>query len=81
MTTRIKDGKRMAIIAEFIKTGKSPDGFKVIEIKENKYRVQKIKNEREALEAKKERLQKKLDEINKQLETKEEKKEEVKEED
>ena len=76
MTTRIKDGKRLAIIAEFIKTGKSPDGFKVVEVGDNKYRVQRIKSEREALEAKKERLQKKLNEINKQLETKEEKKEE-----
>ena len=63
MTQRIKDGKRMAIIAEFIKTGKSPEGFKVTEVKDNKYRVQRIKNETEALEAKRERLQKKLNEI------------------
>ena len=76
MTENIKDSKRMELICEFIKTGKQPDGFKITETKNGKYRLTKIKNEKEALEAKRKRLQKNIEEIDNELKKFEEQKQE-----
>ena len=76
MTENIKDSKRMELICEFIKTGKQPDGFKITETKNGKYRLTKIKNERETLEARHKRLQKNIEEIDNELKKFEEQKQE-----
>ena len=57
----------MELICEFIKTGKQPEGYKITETKTGKYRVSKVKNEKETLEAKRQRLQKALDGIDEEL--------------
>ena len=67
MTENIKDSKRMELICEFIKTGKQPDGYKITETKTGKYRLTKLKSEKEALEARRSRLQKTLEGIDNQL--------------
>ena len=67
MTENIKDSKRMELICEFIKTGKQPEGYKITETKTGKYRVTKVKPEKELLEEKRKRLQKAIDGINEQL--------------
>ena len=67
MTENIKDSKRMELICEFIKSGKQPEGYKITETKTGKYRVVKVKPEREVLEAKRQRLQKAIDGIDEQL--------------
>ncbi len=67
MTENIKDSKRMELICQFIKTGKQPDGYKITETKTGKYRVAKVKQEKELLEEKRQRLQKALDGIDEQL--------------
>lgn len=67
MSETIKDSKRMELICEFIKTGKQPDGFKITETKSGKYRLSRVKNEREALEARRKRLQKNIEDIDAKL--------------
>ena len=67
MSENIKDSERMKLICEFIKAGKQPEGYKITETKNGKYRVSKIKTEKEALEAKRKQLQKNLDDIDEQL--------------
>ena len=67
MTENIKDSKRMELICEFIKTGKQPEGYKITETKTGKYRVTKVKPEKELLEEKRKRLQKAIDGINEQI--------------
>ena len=67
MTENIKDSKRMELICEFLKTGKQPEGFKITETKTGKYRLTKIRNEKDVLEAKKKRLQKSLESIDNEL--------------
>ena len=67
MTDTIKDSKRMEIICEFIKTGKQPEGYKITETKTGKYRLTKVKSEKEVLEAKRQRLAKSLEGVNEQL--------------
>lgn len=67
MTENIKDSKRMELICEFIKTGKQPEGYKITETKTGKYRVTKVKPEKELLETKRKRLQKAIDGIDEQL--------------
>ena len=67
MTDNIKDSKRMELICEFIKSGKQPEGYKITETKTGKYRLTKLISEKEELEAKRSRLQKALDVIDKQL--------------
>ena len=67
MTDNVKDSKRMELICEFLKTGKQPEGFKVTETKTGKYRLTKIRNEKDVLEAKKKRLQKSLESIDNEL--------------
>ena len=57
----------MELICEFIKTGKQPDGFKITETKNGKYRLTKTKTDKEALEAKRKRLQKSMDVIDEEL--------------
>ena len=67
MTENIKDSKRMELICEFIKMGKQPDGYKITETKTGKYRLTKVKSEKEVLEARRLRLQKTLEGIDNQL--------------
>ena len=67
MSETIKDSKRMELICEFIKTGKQPDGFKITETKGGKYRLTRVKNGKEVLEAKRKSYQKKLEEIDVEL--------------
>ena len=67
MTESIKDSRRMELICEFIKTGKQPDGFKITETKNGKYRLTRVKNQKEALEAKRKRLMKTLEGIDEEL--------------
>ena len=64
----------MELICQFIKTGKQPDGFKITETKNGKYRLTKIRNEKEALEARRKRLQKNIEEIDNELKKFEEQK-------
>ena len=63
----VKDSKRMELICEFIKSGKQPDGFKITETKNGKYRLTKVRNEKEVLETKRSRYQKKLEDIDIEL--------------
>jgi len=67
MSENIKDSERMKLICEFIKSGKQPEGYKITETKNGKYRVSKIKSEKEVLEAKRKQLQKTIDDIDEQL--------------
>ena len=67
MTENVKDSKRMELICEFIKTGKQPEGYKITETKSGKYRLTKVKSEKEALETKRQRLAKSLEAIDEQL--------------
>ena len=67
MTENIKDSKRMELICEFIKTGKQPEGYKITETKTGKYRLTKLRTEKEALETRRQRLQKALEGIEEQI--------------
>ena len=67
MSDKVKDSKRMELICEFIKSGKQPEGFKITETKSGKYRLTKTKNEKELLEARRQRLQKAIDNIDNEL--------------
>lgn len=62
-----KQPTRMDLICAFIKTGKQPEGFKITETKSGKYRLTKIKNDKELLEARRQRLQKAIDNIDVQI--------------
>lgn len=79
MTQKVSESERMKMICEFIKTGKQPEGFKVVETKNGKYRLSKVKDERQALETKRTRLQQELSLIDDKL--KEFEKQEQKQED
>ena len=79
---KVKDSKRMELICEFLKSGKQPEGFIITETKNGKYRLSKVKTNKEVLEARKKCYQKKLDEIDvelKKFEEQEQKQEEEKE--
>ena len=67
MSTRMKDSERMKLIAKFIKTGISPDGYVITENDNGKYRVRKTKTQHEMLQDKKQRLLQKIKEIDEQL--------------
>ena len=67
MSTRLSDSARTKIIAEFIRSGKSPEGYEVIENQSSKYKVRKIKPQEEILKTKRDRLIKQLEEIEKQI--------------
>ena len=70
MAEKVKDSKRMELICEFIKSGKQPDGFIITETKNGKYRLTKTKTEKEVLEAKRQRLQKAIDNIDNEFDEK-----------
>ena len=74
MADKVKDSKRMELICEFIKSGKQPDGFIITETKNGKYRLTKTKTEKEALEAKRQRLQKAIENLDIELKKLEESK-------
>lgn len=59
----LKESERIAIIVEYIRSGKVPDGYKIIESKQGTYRVQKAQTKQEVLRKKKERLEKQLEAI------------------
>lgn len=67
MAAIISESKRMELICAFLKTGKQPEGFKITETKNGKYRLSRVKTDKEALEAKRKCYQKKLDEIDDEL--------------
>ena len=67
MTQKVSESERMKMICEFIKTGKQPEGFKVVETKNGKYRLSKVKDERQVLEIKRTRLQQELSLIDDKL--------------
>ena len=64
---KLSDSKRMELICEFIKTGKQPEGYNIIESKNGSYRISQVKNEREQLEAKRLKLQKQIESIDLRL--------------
>ena len=67
MTETIKDSKRMELICEFIKSGKQPNGFTITETKNGKYRLTRVKSQKEVLEARRKRLQKNIEDIDAEL--------------
>ena len=69
----------MELICEFIKSGKQPDGFTITETKNGKYRLSRVKNQKEVLEARRKRLQKNIEEIDAELKKFEEQKPEQEE--
>ena len=78
MTDKVKDSKRMELICEYIKSGKQPNGFKIIGTKNGKYRLSKIKTEKESLEERRKKLQKSIENIDAELKKLEESKQEEK---
>ena len=78
MADKVKDSKRMELICEYIKSGKQPDGFKITETKNGKYRLSKIKTEKESLEERRKKLQKSIENIDAELKKLEESKQEEK---
>lgn len=62
-SVKLSESKRMELICEFIKTGKQPDGFKIVETSNGQYRVSQIKSEREVLESKRAKAQKLIESI------------------
>ena len=66
-SAKISDSKRMELICEFIKSGKQPEGFKIVETSSGQYRVSQIKSEREELEAKRAKAQKQIEAIEARL--------------
>ena len=77
MTENIKDSKRMELICQFLKTGNQPEGFKITETKTGKYRLTKVKDEKEVLETKRKRLMKSLEIIETELKKFDESKQEA----
>jgi len=67
MTTRLKDSIRTKLIAEYIRTGKSPEGYEITENDASKYKVRKIKSQLEILQSKKDKLKKQIETIEEEL--------------
>ena len=67
MTKRLKDSERTRLIAEFIRTGKSPAGYEITVNESSKYKVRKLKSQQEMLQAKKERLTRQLEAVEAEL--------------
>ena len=67
MSVKVKDSKRMELICEFLRSGKQPDGFTITEPKNGKYRLSRVKSQKEVLETKRQRLQKNIEEIDNEL--------------
>ena len=59
--SRLRDSERTRLIAYYIRTGKSPEGYEVTENDASKYKVRRIKSQLEVLQAKRDRLKKQLD--------------------
>ena len=57
----------MDLICEFLKTGKQPEGFKITETKTGKYRLTRIRDPKEELEAKRQRLLKSIEDVDNEL--------------
>ena len=68
MTSKIRESERMKLICEYLKTGQTPNGFKITETKNGRYRLSRVKPDKEALQEKRMRLQKCLEDIDKELE-------------
>ena len=66
----------MELICEFIKSGKQPDGFTITETKNGKYRLTKVKSQKEVLETRRKRLQQNIEAIDKELKKFDEQKQE-----
>ena len=64
----------MEMICEFLKSGKQPEGFTITETKNGKYRLSKVKTEKEVLEARRKRLLKNINDIDNELKKFEEQK-------
>ena len=67
MSIRLRDSERTKLIAEFIRTGKSPDGYEITVNESSKYKVRRIKPKHELLESKRDRLKKQLEQIELEL--------------
>ena len=67
MTTRLRDSERTKLIAYYIRTGKSPEGYEITENESSKYKVRKIKSLKETLENKRDRLKNHLEIIEAEL--------------
>lgn len=67
----VRGQERLDIITEFIKTGSCRDGYKVIETKTGGYMVRKAVSPEEQLTKQKEKLLKKLEQIEIKLKSKE----------
>ena len=52
MTTRLRDSEKTKLIAEFIRTGKSPAGYEITVSEGSNYKVRRIKSKQEQLEDK-----------------------------
>ena len=61
MSGRLKDSERTRLIAEYIRTGKSPAGYEITETEQSKYRVKRIRSKKELLEEKQARLKRQLE--------------------
>ena len=67
MSTRLKDSERTKLIAEFIRTGKSPAGYEITVNESSKYKVRRIKPKNELLKSKRDRLLKQLELVEAEL--------------
>lgn len=63
----LKPSERLAMIAEYIKSGKCPDGYSITEPKDGKYCIRKVPCELDKLRAKRERLRRQLELVEKAL--------------
>ena len=67
MSGRLKDSERTRLIAEYIRTGKSPAGYEITETEQSKYRVKRIRSKQELLEEKQARLKRQLEMVELEL--------------
>lgn len=67
MSGKLSDSKRMELICEFIKSGKQPEGYKIVEASNGQYRVSVIRSEKEVLEAKRAKAAKLIESIDARL--------------
>ena len=63
----LKPSERLTMIAEFIKSGKCPDGYSITEPRDGKYCIRKVPCELDKLKAKRERLRRQLESVEKAL--------------
>ena len=67
MSGKLSDSKRMELICEFIKSGKQPEGYKIVEASNGQYRVSVIRSEKEVLETKRAKAAKLIESIDARL--------------